>query len=54
MKKIDSSLCGTCIYKNSCVLTESKRFIWSCGEFDSDESHRSEEIEILKPELELI
>ena len=54
MKKIDSSLCATCIYKNSCVLTESKRFIWSCSEFDSDKSHLSEEVEILKPELELI
>ena len=57
MKKIDSSLCSTCVYKNTCVLTESKRFIWSCNEFDSDESHRHEpyvEAKILKPELELI
>ncbi len=54
MKTIDSSLCATCIYRKSCALTESKRFIWSCSEFDSDESHRYEEIEILKPELELI
>ncbi len=48
MKKIDSSLCATCIYKNSCVLTESKRFIWSCSEFDSDESHLNEETEFKK------
>ena len=54
MNKIDSSLCSTCIFKKSCVLTESKRFIWSCSEFDSDESHRPEEIEIPIPELELI
>ncbi len=53
MNKIDSSLCATCIYKKTCRLTESKRFIWSCSEFDSDESHRHEETEILKPKLEL-
>ncbi len=49
MKTIDSSLCATCIYRKSCALTESKRFIWSCSEFDSDESHRHEEPEIKKP-----
>lgn len=49
MKTIDSSLCATCIYKESCTLTESKRFIWSCSEFDSDESHRLKESEIKKP-----
>jgi len=49
MEKIDSSLCATCIYKKSCKLTESKRFIWSCSEFDSDESHRHEEPETKKP-----
>lgn len=54
MNKIDSSLCANCIYTESCTLTESKRFIWSCSEFDSDESHKNQETEILKPELELI
>ena len=49
MKTIDSSLCASCIYKKSCALTESKRFIWSCSEFDSDESHRRVETEIKKP-----
>ena len=54
MNKIDSSLCSTCIFKKSCVLTESKRFIWSCSEFDSDESHPNKETEIPKKELELV
>jgi hypothetical protein len=52
MKKIDSSLCSNCIYIKSCTLTESKRFIWSCSEFEPNESEQK--LDIKKPELTLI
>jgi hypothetical protein len=40
MSKIDSSLCSNCIHAKSCTLTESKRFIWSCSEFESEDLHK--------------
>jgi hypothetical protein len=57
MKKIDSSLCSNCIYIKSCTLTESKRFIWSCSEFEPNEPEQKLDIkkpDIKKPELTLI
>ena len=52
--KIDSSLCSNCIHVNSCVLTESKRFIWSCSEFESESKdlHKKHITKILKPQYE--
>lgn len=35
MNTIDSSLCSNCNNRKTCTLTESKRFIWSCSEFDN-------------------
>lgn len=54
MNKIDSSLCSNCIYAKSCTLTESKRFIWSCSEFEVNEPTRNRVSEIKKTELELV
>ncbi|MCI2229649.1 hypothetical protein MC378_10775 [Polaribacter sp. MSW13] len=32
---IDSkSLCNACMHVNSCSLTSSKKFIWSCSEYE--------------------
>ena len=42
MGKIDSSLCSNCIYAKDCTLTESKRFIWSCSEFEVNELKQEE------------
>ncbi|MFB9271232.1 MULTISPECIES: hypothetical protein [Flavobacteriaceae] len=54
MNKIDSSLCSNCIYTESCTLTESKRFIWSCSEFEVNKPTRKHDSVIKKTELELI
>ena len=52
MYRIDSSLCSTCIHLKSCTLTESKRFIWSCSEFEVNKTNEKHDIEIKKLEFE--
>jgi len=56
MNKIDSSLCSNCIYTKSCTLTETKRFIWSCSEFEVNEPSLkfNSELKKTEPEFELI
>lgn len=39
MNHLENSLCATCEHLAYCSLTSSKRFIWSCSEYDESIGH---------------
>lgn len=39
MDHLENSLCATCEHLAYCTLTNNKRFIWSCSEYDVSIGH---------------
>ena len=63
MNAYKRSLCSTCIHVNSCSLISNNAFIWSCSEFDQEETSEGNIVTLTakdfdeissKKELELI
>lgn len=54
MNNIGKSLCNTCIHVNTCSLTSSKVFIWSCSEFKLNEEKKESILTTDTNNLELI
>lgn len=49
MKINTKSLCSSCLYKASCILTSNKNFIWSCSEFEEKLEDNNNQNSILAP-----
>lgn len=50
------SICMSCIYSNSCLLTAQKDKVWSCSEFDDIEPSQVTMKNVQRPKrtLELV
>lgn len=53
MNKNHFSICPSCIYRNTCVLTAQKDKVWSCSEFDDELPSQTNVDTLQQPNLQL-